>query len=155
MLGLVWLGWWLVGLGYYDPWYNTAVMVHESLGMLVLALAVFKLLWMLYASTPGPQAELAPFERGASRLVHGILFLSLFVVPVTGYWTSTSEGAPVGMFDWFDIPAVMPVSDPLRDWSIDVHYYGAYAVLVLAVLHAGAALKHQFLDRHGTLRRML
>jgi cytochrome b561 len=36
-----------------------------------------------------------------------------------------------------------------------VHYYAAYAIGALALLHAGAALKHQFVDRDGTLRRML
>lgn len=155
MLGLIWLGWVLVDLGYYSPWYKPAITAHETLGMLVLGLAAFKLVWMLYAPGPAPQPELRPWERGASKLVHWLLFASMFLIPVTGYLTSTSDGAAVSMFDWFEIPAVVPVSTALRDWSIDVHLYGAYTVLVLAILHAGAALKHQFIDRHGTLRRML
>jgi len=155
MLGLVWLGWVLVGMGYYDPWYYTAETAHETLGMLVLALAAFKLVWMLYSPRPAPQPELEPWERGASKLVHRVLFLCMFLLPVTGYLTSTSEGAAVAVFGWFDIPAVVPVSDALRDWSIDAHFYAAYGVLVLAILHAGAALKHQFVDHHDTLRRML
>ncbi|MDZ7841948.1 MAG: cytochrome b [Gammaproteobacteria bacterium] len=155
MLGLVWLGWVLVGMGYYDRWYYTVETAHASFGMLVLALAAFKLVWMLYSPAPGPQPELRAWERGTSKLVHWLLLLSMFLIPVTGYLTSTSSGGTVAMFDWFEIPAVVPVSDALRDWVIDVHYYAAYAVLVLVILHAGAALKHQFIDRHGTLKRML
>lgn len=155
MLGLVWLGWVLVGMGYYDPWYYTAETAHESLGMLVLALAAFKLVWMLPSPAPAPQPELKSWERGGSKLVHGLLFLSMFLLPLTGYLTSTSDGAAVPFFDWFEIPALVPVSDGLRDWSIDAHFYGAYSMLVLAILHAGAALKHQFIDGHGTLRRMI
>jgi len=155
ILGLVWLGWVLVDLGYYSPWYQVASTSHEALGMLVLALAAFKLVWMLYSPGPAPQPELAPWERGASRLVHGALFLSMFLIPVTGYLVSTSDGAAVAMFDWFEVPAVVPVSTALRDGAIDVHAYGAYSVLALAVLHAGAALKHQFVDHDGTLKRML
>ena len=49
----------------------------------------------------------------------------------------------------------MDVSKELRDVAIDVHYYLAYATLVLVAAHAGAALKHQFLDRDGTLKRMI
>lgn len=155
MLGLIWLGWVLVGMGYYDSWYYTVEAAHVTFGMLVLALAAFKLVWMLYSPAPAPQRELKAWERGTSKLVHWLLFLSMFLIPVTGYLTSTSSGGAVAMFDWFEIPAVVPVSDALRDWAIDVHYYAAYAVLVLAILHAGAALKHQFIDRHGTLKRML
>jgi len=155
ILGLVWLGWVLVDMGYYDPWYQTAITAHETLGMLVLALAALKLAWMIYARSPAVQPELRVWERSASKLVHWVLILSMFVIPVTGYLTSTSDGAAVSMFDWFEIPAVVPVSTALRDWSIDVHYYGAYGVFFLAMLHAAAALKHQFIDGHGTLRRML
>lgn len=155
ILGLIWLGWVVVDMGYYSPWYNTAITAHETLGMLVLALAAFKLVWMLYSPTPAPQGELRPWERGASKLVHWVLFLALFVIPVTGYLTSTSDGDAVGMFDWFEVPAVVPVSTALRDWSIDVHFYGAYSILVIAILHAAAALKHQLVDHHGTLKRML
>jgi cytochrome b561 len=155
MLGLIWLGWLLVGMGYYDRWYYTVETAHVSLGMLVLAVAALKLPWMLYSPNPAPQAELRAWERGTSRLVHWLLFLSMFLIPVTGYLTSTSDGKGVSMFDWFNIPALIPVSTALRDWSIDVHFYAAYAVLVLAILHAGAAFKHQLIDGHGTLRRML
>lgn len=155
MLGLIWLGWLLVSMGYYDPWYYTVEVAHETLGMLVLGLAAFKLVWMLYSPAPAPQAGLKPWEQGTSKLVHWVLFLSMFVIPVTGYLTSTSDGKGVPIFDWFEIPALVPVADALRDWSIDAHFYTAYAVLVLAVLHAGAALKHQFIDHHGTLRRMI
>lgn len=155
ILGLIWLGWLLVGMGYYDRWYYTVETAHVTFGMLVLVLAAFKLVWMLYSPTPAPQPELRAWERGASKLVHWALFLSMFLIPVTGYLTSTADGKGVGMFDWFELPALVPVSDALRDWVIDVHFYAAYAVLVLAILHAGAALKHQLIDRHGTLRRML
>ena len=33
--------------------------------------------------------------------------------------------------------------------------YLGYVTGVLICLHAGAALKHQFIDRHGTLARMM
>lgn len=155
ILGLVWLGWVLVDMGYYDPWYNTAITAHETLGMLVLALAAFKLVWLAYDGSPASQPELSALERGSSKFVHWVLILMMLVIPVTGYLTSTSDGAAVAMFDWFEIPAVVPVSTAVRDWSIDAHYYGAYGVFFLAILHAAAAIKHQFYDGHKTLRRML
>lgn len=155
ILGLVWLGWVMMDMGYYDPWYQAAITAHETLGMLVLALAAFKLVWMAWAGSPAAQPELKPWERAASGLAHWVLILMMVVIPVTGYLTSTSDGAGVMMFDWFEVPALVPVSTALRDWSIDVHYYAAYGVFYLAILHAAAALKHQFIDGHRTLRRMI
>jgi cytochrome b561 len=61
----------------------------------------------------------------------------------------------VDVFDWFTIPAWLPKNETLRDVVTVMHEWIAYAAGVLALLHAGAAIKHQFVDRDGTLRRML
>ncbi|HCA64051.1 MAG TPA: cytochrome b, partial [Pseudomonas sp.] len=36
-----------------------------------------------------------------------------------------------------------------------VHEYAAWALVIFAVVHALAALKHHFIDRDATLMRML
>lgn len=155
ILGLIWLGWYMVGLGYYDPWAQDSLIAHRALGMIVLALALLKVLWLMVSPTPEPLPSQKPWEHKTSRLVHWLLFLSMFIIPVTGYVISTSEGAAVPMFHWFDLPALFGVSEFTRDLAIDIHYYVAYAILIAAVLHAGAAVKHQLVDRDGTLKRML
>ena len=155
ILGLIWLGWYMVGLSYYDPWSQDSLIAHRALGMIVLGLALFKVLWLIVSPTPDPLPSQKPWEHKASHLVHWILFLSMFVIPITGYLISTSEGAAVPIFNWFDIPALFVVEESTRDLAIDIHYYVAYAILVVAVIHASAAVKHQFVDRDGTLKRML
>ena len=50
---------------------------------------------------------------------------------------------------------MVTVDRSMRDLAIGLHYYLGYGVIVLVLGHAGAALKHQFVDRDGTLRRML
>jgi cytochrome b561 len=42
----------------------------------------------------------------------------------------------------------------VRDLAIDLHFYLAYITAVIVLLHAGAAVKHQFIDKDGILRRM-
>ena len=155
ILGLTWLGWYMVDLSYYDPWSQDALLAHKSLGMIVLGLALFKVVWLMISPTPEPLPTLKDWEHTSSKLVHWILILSMFVIPITGYLISTSEGAAVPIFNWFDVPALFVADEATRDLAIDVHYYVAYAILAVVVVHAGAAFKHQFVTRDGTLKRML
>ena len=85
-----------------------------------------------------------------------MLFLGLMIViPLTGYLISTSAGDGISVFGMFEVPALVEKNVTLRDLAIAVHYYTAYGTAFLVVLHAGGALKHQFVDRDDTLRKML
>jgi cytochrome b561 len=54
-----------------------------------------------------------------------------------------------------EVPAVAPQSDALRDAAIELHYYFTYGTVILAGLHALAAIKHQLVDRDGSLTKMV
>jgi cytochrome b561 len=155
IIGLIWLGWYMVDLTYYDTWYNDSLSLHKSLGMLVLVLALVKLAWVSYSKLPDYSPTLKPWERAAARITHAILFFVMFAIPITGYFISTSAGDPISIFGWFDIPALFPVGEAPRDIAIELHYYLAYATAGLVALHALAALKHQFVDRDNALGKML
>ena len=95
------------------------------------------------------------WERIAATATHHTLYLMMLLIPLTGYLISTSKGDAVSFFGWFEIPAFFVVTERLRDVAIDVHFYASYGTAVIAAMHALAAVKHQFLDKDGTLRRML
>ena len=155
ILGLIWLGWYMVDLTYYDKWYNDSLHYHKSLGILALALALIKIGWQQYTPAPGPLADLQTWERNGARFMHYVLWSMMLLIPVTGYLISTSAGKPIQLFNWFALPAVIDVNEELRDIAITVHYYLAYATLFLVLGHAGAALKHHFINKDNTLKRML
>ncbi|HEY7841033.1 MAG TPA: cytochrome b [Gammaproteobacteria bacterium] len=152
---LIWLGWYMVDLTYYDKWYNASLHWHRALGLLVLALAVCKIGWQLYSPAPHAAAALKPWERRAARGMHLLLLLMMVLIPVTGYVISTSAGKSIPLLPGLEIPALFSVTEPLRDLAEEVHEWLAYATLFLVAGHAGAALKHQFVNRDGTLARML
>jgi len=107
-------------------------------------------------STPPPLGDtLTSLERVGARSVHRMLLALMFIIPITGYLITTSDGKPVDMFGLFEIPALLSVTEMVRDNSIFLHYWLAYGTIALVGLHAGAALKHQFINRDGTLRRMI
>jgi cytochrome b561 len=152
---LIGLGWYMVDLTYFDRWYTQSLTVHKGLGMLVLALGLFSMLWRLLSPSPAALASLKPWERVASHAMHQVLALLVLIIPVSGYLISTSVGKAVDIFGWFEVPAIVPVGDVTRDIAIACHYYCAYGIGVLVAGHAAAACKHQFIDRDGTLARML
>ena len=155
IIGLIWLGWYMVDLTYYDRWYNSSLSWHKSLGMLVLALTLLKLGWQLYTPAPAPAGSLQPWERSAAVTMHRLLFAMMLLIPATGYLISTSDGKAVAVFGLFSFPALFDIDTVLRDLAIDLHLYLAYATAILLTAHAAAALKHQLIDRDGTLKRML
>ena len=55
----------------------------------------------------------------------------------------------------FEVPALVTNVDNLEDRAGDVHEWLAYTLIALVTLHAGAAVKHHFIDRDDTLKRML
>jgi cytochrome b561 len=154
ILGLVWLGWYMVDLTYFDKWYNQSLALHKALGMAVLGVAGGFLAWKLYSPSPAPVTGVA-WQQTAARVMHYILLVLMVVIPATGYLISTSAGKAISFFGLFDIPALFDKDAGMRDLAIELHFYLAYGIGVLALGHAAAAVKHQFVDRDGTLARII
>ena len=155
IIGLIGLGYYMVGLGYYDPWYYGSLETHKGLGMLVFVLAVLTLLWRTLSPSPPLHDSLKRWEKIAATAMHHTLMLLVFLIPVTGFVVSTSEGQAVAFFAWFEVPALVVVGEDLRDLAISIHFYCSYGAAALVAMHAAAAFKHQLVDRDGTLARML
>lgn len=149
--GLVALGAWMTELGYYDRFYNDALVWHRALGVCVFIFAVLQ----IFSARPVDASALAPWETAAARTAHWILFTLLLSIPVSGYVISTSAGDSVPLAGGLAVPALFEVSETARDFATDFHYWAAYLGAGLASAHAAAALKHHFIDKNDILRRML
>lgn len=149
------LGLYMVDLDYYDPWYTDAPDLHRSIGILLLVLVTCRLLWRVSNPRPEPVEGHAAIERVAAVIVHGLLYLDLFVVMISGYLISTADGRGIDVFGLFEVPAVLAAEKGREDLAGLVHWYAALVLVSMAGLHAAAALKHHFIDRDETLKRML
>jgi len=155
IIGLIALGAYMVTLGYYDAWYHDSLSYHKALGMVVLGLVVAKIAWMIKNTKPDDLSSWTALEKKASFAVHKILLLIMVLMPLTGYLVSTSAGEGISIFGLFEIPALIKIDEQGRDLSIAIHYYLAYGGAVIILIHALAALKHHFINKDKTLRRML
>ena len=72
----------------------------------------------------------------------------------SGYLISTADNRPVEVFGLFSIPATITSIPKQEDVAGLVHLILASSVVGLALLHAAAALKHHFIDKDRTLKRI-
>ncbi len=147
------LGLWMVELNYYSEWYKLAPHWHKSVGLCLFAVTLFRLFWK--ASTKSPSIDGQAWEKRTAKLVHHLLYLLLFALFISGYMISSADGRAIAVFNWFSIPGLGSVIENQEDIAGQVHYYLALAVIALASLHALAALKHHFINKDNTLKKML
>ncbi|KAF1068322.1 MAG: Cytochrome b561 [Pseudomonas citronellolis] len=155
VFGLFGLGLWMRTLDYYDGWYHRAPEIHKSIGVLLLIALLVRIAWRFLSPAPPAPANHGKATRVATKLGHLALYGLLLAVMIAGYLISTAEGKPISVFGWFDVPATLSGLTDQADIAGAIHLYLAWTLVVLACLHALAALKHHFLDRDATLVRML
>ena len=155
IVGLFALGLWMTELSYYDPWYRNAPDLHKSIGVLLFAFLVLRILWRVLTIKPEPLSSYSRFERIAASLTHRLLYLCILFVIFSGYFISTADGRSIDVFGWLQIPAWVTGIENQEDIAGDIHYYLACTLIGLAAGHGVAALKHHFIDKDETLKRMI
>jgi len=127
---------------------------HKSLGITILLIALVRVAWRLFDRPPVPP-PMPPWQRMGAALVHWGLYALLFALPLTGWMMSSAANYPVSWFGLLQLPDLVMPSEGLHEVLEEVHEALFFALLSLAGLHVMAALKHQFVDRDGLLKRML
>jgi cytochrome b561 len=127
---------------------------HKWAGVTVLALAALRLLWRLGHHPPALPASTPAWQRDAARWGHGLLYLLLFAVPVSGYAFTLAAGVPVVYLGLVPLPVLFDADPALKPLLRAVHYWLDMTLAAVVLLHIAAALKHHFVDRDGLLARM-
>ena len=155
IFGLFGLGWYMVDLTYYDALYNTLPSMHKSLGILLAIVFGLSVIWRIINQKPQPLDSINQLEIIAARVAHFLLSTLIALIVISGYLIPTAKGAGISVFEWFTVPAIIAELPGQEDIAGKSHKYLSYAIIGLAVLHTGAALKHHFIDKDDTLKRML
>lgn len=129
--------------------------VHVSLGVLMTAVILMRIVWRLI---PGHQVSSLDLGwlRLASKGVHYLLYLLLIAQATTGFLFRWSQGHPVSFFGLFGIPSPFPVFDKgARHQLHGLHDKIGWAIVIIAFAHALAALYHHYGLKDRVLTRML
>jgi cytochrome b561 len=135
---------------------DTLINLHFSLGMLIVFLIVFRLVWRWSHPEPSPLAGLARWEVVTATAVHYVIYALLIVGPVLGWIDASYRGFDVTLFGLFKFPQLIAPRASGFAWTGDVHaWLSNYVLLPLVGLHVAAALYHTLVRRDGVLWRML
>ena len=153
--GLFALGLWMVGLGYYDTWRKAGPDLHKSIGITLFAIMLIRIVWRLLSPPPATLASYGKWTRIGAHFGLMFLYVGLFAVMFAGYLISTADGVGIPVFDLFEVPALISGLPDQAETAGWIHLYLAWVLVVFSGLHGLVALKHHFIDRDVTLKRML
>lgn len=128
--------------------------VHISLGIALAALILARIVWRVFVGTHLP-AHGSRATRLLAKLGHLALYALLLAQIVLGFLFRWAQGERFEFFGWFAIPAPVTISHDLAHTFGGLHDTVAWVIIILAGLHACAALIHHAVLKDPTLRRML
>ena len=135
---------------------RSALFVHMSLGLAILALLLVRLGWRLADPPPAPaDTALGPWSDRLATVMQGLLYALLLAGPISGIVLEFARGQPLPVFGLFEIASPWERDRAFARSVKEIHEVLANALLILASLHALAALAHHYVLKDATLLRML
>lgn len=128
---------------------------HKSIGVTILLLLGLRIAWRLANAPPKAVAGVARWEHLAARAGHILLYTLMIAVPISGWWVSDTSRIPFEAFWLVPVPDLLEANRDASQVAEVVHGILTKTLLVLIVVHIAAALRHHFILRNDTLRRML
>lgn len=147
ILGVTW-GW------FPKPTRHLMIVTHMSFGIILSAVIVVRIVWRLI---PGHQmpAAVSGWVEIASKAVHYLLYVMLVAEAILGFVLRWSGNEAMSFFG-LQIPPPFPkFSKPMHQLIGDLHEWNGWAIVILATLHAAAALYHHYHLHDRVLARML
>ena len=162
LLGLIWLGWNMHGPdGREIEW---AYQMHKSIGITVLMLTIVRVIWRVKNPPPPLPDEMKSWEKTASHIVHLGFYAVMIGAPLAGWALASIAKVQVptvlfGAVSWPHLPFLPGLSAETKAALYNViefmHSKSAWLIIGMLALHVGGALKHEFSEEDGVLKRMI
>lgn len=138
------------------PKYFWVYTAHKSIGITVLVLVVLRLLWRLYAGAPRPVPGTPGWQERIASATHWLLYVMMFAIPLSGWLYDSASGLrPFKLFGLLEMSKLVAPDERAAQLSHALHEWGFWALILVVLAHAGAALYHHLQQRDATLVRML
>lgn len=138
-----------------DPGRDTIWWLHISFGLLFTALVLWRLAARIAKGSPALPPGTGRIEHLLAAAGHGLLYLLLIVIPVLGIALTWLRGDELSFFGLFTIPSPIAADRETARTVKELHELSATAILIVAGLHALAALWHHYIRRDDVMKRML
>jgi cytochrome b561 len=151
----IWLGLSFADMPHGPKW-ATLFTWHRTIGALILLITLARLTYRLTNPPPPYPPQLPQWERIAGTWNHRLFYLLLIALPIGGIIavSGLTPGPNITLLGGLAIPKIPGVSKDIGELAGNVHSAAAWLLMALIVLHAAAALKHQFFDKNRSAGRM-
>ncbi|MDB9801626.1 cytochrome b/b6 domain-containing protein [bacterium] len=129
--------------------------MHKTLGVAVFLVALARIAYALTQTKPAPLHPERRVETLLAEVVHWLLYISLVLVPLTGWvhHSAAAASAPIWIPFANHLPFI-PVDPTVSDFFGGLHWLWSKVMVVSILLHFAGAMKHHVIDKDETLRRM-
>ncbi|SDI08070.1 cytochrome b/b6 domain-containing protein [Lutimaribacter saemankumensis] len=134
----------------------TLFSLHKTIGVAAFVTALLRILWAVVQPKPGLPNGAKKGEAFLAAMIHWALYGALVIVPLSGWVHHAAQTgfAPI----WWPFGQTLPFVPQSAAWAEaagSVHWLSTKILIGAILLHVAGALKHHFIDRDDTLRRML
>ena len=134
---------------------NVCYDIHKTNGIVIFLLAIVRLSWRWSNPVPLLPADMPGWQIKLARTTHALLYLVLFLMPVTGFLYTAMAGFPVPFFMLVNLAQWVPVNKPVAEVFKYAHLILQFVLYLTVLLHVAGALYHHYVRKDGVLRRML
>jgi cytochrome b561 len=145
----------IVREGFEQPTRGNMMFVHKSIGLLIVALLVLRIVWRLTHTAPA--TEKTPFEPWstlAAKAGHGLLYLLMIGVPLGGIMASLTAGRSLPFFGLFEIASPLAQNKDLSKQIGEMHELFAHLLMLTVFGHAVVGIIHHVVFKDRTLMKM-
>lgn len=136
------------------PLQDALFIFHKNTGVIVLLLLAFRFVWRLTHPAPPLPASVSRVQALAAHLTHWLLYFFLAVMVISGLVRVRAGGFPIEMFDAIGLPQLVPRSEDVANTAKMIHARAKFGLLIVFLMHFGAALMHGLFLRDGVFSRM-
>ncbi len=126
--------------------------LHKSIGITLFGFILLRLFWRIVHRPPAILATYQAWEKKLATGTHHVLYLLMVALPASGLIMAAYSKYGV---KWFGLDFISGLDNKfVRELFQEMHEVIGWILLAVIVLHIAGALKHKFIDKDDTMKRM-
>ena len=135
--------------------------IHKSFGAILFIVALIRVIWRIKQGWPSVIGNIALWQQRIARAIHWLLITLTVLYPLSGLMMSIGGGHGLSIFGLELVAATrdaagdaIAVNKTIGSLGHELHETMVVVLFVAIILHVLGALKHHFIDKDHTLKRM-
>ena len=129
--------------------------IHKSVGTILAALILFRIAYRFKKGFLKTEKKAKKHEILLKKINQICLLIASALMPITGIMMSVASGRGLYVFDYQIIKKGAYKAAELGKTANNLHTIISYIFIGLILLHVIGALKHHFIYKDNTLKRMI